>query len=529
MRFRLKFFWIKAALALLVALAVFPAASRAGGGPDAYGYIWREGGSWDWIDTENATALTMGDDNWRNLALAFPFTFYGREYEELWLVSNGYVVFTGPQSTFNNDCPLPTPQEPNGAIYIYWDDLAPPSGGIISYQVVGAEPYRHFVITFDRVPLFGYNSKLTAQLILTETVGWIQINYLDTGRMGEGATLGVENADGTAGMTTVCNEAAIRDDSRVYYGWPPVENFRYEPAGTALRLLWDDPAGAESFIVEYRPLDEMLWTQIGLTTQTALLDPDATECSIRQYRITAQAGDYGVSGPTEAYTLVYKPIKPTGLTAVMVAGQYVELHWTDNSTCEDGYVIERRAGDGPFLVLEQIEPDSTQYIDASLSAGLDSTYRVKAKKELMSGDYSDEAPVSTGLFAVTDLEANSYSDAKIELHWTDTSIGEQGYAVERRATATGDPFALISYVGPDTQSFLDYGLDSLTEYAYRIYPYSLTVPGPVSNVAMAATLEPDSPPIDDDTLDDDNDDYYPPGLADEEDKSTPGTCSACGM
>ncbi len=511
-------------------LAIHPGHALAGGGPDASGYVWFEGFSWDWIDTENATRLTMGDDDWRNLPIPFPFTFYGQDYQELWLASNGYITFTGPAMTFINDCPLPASAEPNGAIYFYWDDLVPSSGGIVSYEVVGDAPYRHFVITFESIPLFGYFSQLTAQIILTETVDWIQVNYLDAGRRGEDATLGVENADGTTGLTLSCDEIGIENETLIYFGLPPVENFRYEPAGAALRLHWDDSGGAQTFIVEYRPLEEMAWTQIGRTTESFLFDPGATECSIRQYRVTALAGEYGVSGPTEAATLVYKPITPTGLTAVEVGGLHVELDWNDNSSCEDGYVVESRIGEAPYRVLEQVEADSVRYVDDAISSGAALTWRVKAKKGLISSDYSDEARVESSLYAVTDLTAAAYSDTKIELNWIDKSFGEQGYAIERRpADDPAAPFELISYIGPDTPSYLDFALDPLSEYAYRIYPYTLRVAGPVSNIAYAETLEPDSPPLNDDSVDDDDNDSIILTPENDEDETTPGSCSVCGM
>src|SRR2546426_5879070 len=49
------------------------------------------------------------------------------------------------------------------------------------------------------------------------------------------------------------------------------------------------------------------------------------------------------------YTTLFRStvsVSPTGLTATSVSATQIDLAWTDNSTTEDGYRIERCSGGG---------------------------------------------------------------------------------------------------------------------------------------------------------------------------------------
>lgn len=69
---------------------------------------------------------------------------------------------------------------------------------------------------------------------------------------------------------------------------------------------------------------------------------------------------------------------PTSLGGTEMGGGF-HLTWTDNSTGEDGFVVEQRVGEGSFTELAQVPFDTTQYMVDGGEAGKQHSFRVLAK------------------------------------------------------------------------------------------------------------------------------------------------------
>jgi hypothetical protein len=70
----------------------------------------------------------------------------------------------------------------------------------------------------------------------------------------------------------------------------------------------------------------------------------------------------------------------------------VTLAWTDNSTNETGFVIERAASiSGPWTQAGSVPANTTNYADTTVSCGASYYYRVKAYNDAGSSDYSNVA------------------------------------------------------------------------------------------------------------------------------------------
>jgi hypothetical protein len=72
---------------------------------------------------------------------------------------------------------------------------------------------------------------------------------------------------------------------------------------------------------------------------------------------------------------------PTNVVATAVALDRITLTWTDNSTNEYVYVIERAPDNagvaGTFVALTYLAPNSTTFTDTGLAAGTRYWYRVR--------------------------------------------------------------------------------------------------------------------------------------------------------
>ncbi|MGL2963690.1 LamG-like jellyroll fold domain-containing protein [Flavobacterium sp. RSB2_4_14] len=91
------------------------------------------------------------------------------------------------------------------------------------------------------------------------------------------------------------------------------------------------------------------------------------------------------------------PISPTLLNGVLVSNNQVNLTWTDNSTNEEGFKIERKTSSGNFSQIASVNSDITTFSDFNLSTDTDYTYRVYAFNAVGNSlTYSNEFTITTG-------------------------------------------------------------------------------------------------------------------------------------
>jgi len=70
-----------------------------------------------------------------------------------------------------------------------------------------------------------------------------------------------------------------------------------------------------------------------------------------------------------------------------MSGSRIDLSWTDNSTDELGFVLERRKeGDTTFLQIAELPADTTTYSDIGLAGETSYAYRLSAFNETADSD-----------------------------------------------------------------------------------------------------------------------------------------------
>ncbi len=205
------------------------------GGPDVYGYIWRdsdqEGGpNFDWQDIGNIgtpiTNLNGDDQNSGPISLGFSFPFYGRDFDSVRVVTNGWLSFTNATTDLSND-PLPNTGAPENLLAVFWDDLHFRSQNKASYYADGEK----FIVQYTNVDRFSSStpSDLTFQVILYPS-GQIVYQYLTmTSAELASATIGIQNQDKNDGLTVVYNSAYMHDNLAVAF-LPPFLYPKVTPA-----------------------------------------------------------------------------------------------------------------------------------------------------------------------------------------------------------------------------------------------------------------------------------------------------------
>jgi hypothetical protein len=188
------------------------------------------------------------------------------------------------------------------------------------------------------------------------------------------------------------------------------------------------------------------------------------------------------------------PAAPSNLGASASGPNTVNLTWTDNSTNETGFKIERQTGSsGTWSQIATVGAGATSYADTTAASGTSYGYRVRATNSSGDSPYSNVATVTTPAVpsAPSNLSAVALSATQVSLSWTDTAPGiETGFAIER--SADGVNFAQIGATAQSVTSLTDNTAVAGTTYTYRVratspagnsgYSNSATVTTPTGNV-----------------------------------------------
>ena len=210
-------------------------------GPDAGGYLCYDdqdlayalAPTYNWIEIVpglggyNGTVVPINDNgnNQEDIAtvnLPFDFGFYGEDYNQVSICSNGYIALGASEVALFRNYPMPGPLGPNPMIAAFWDDLVMGSGDVYTYSNVSEHT---FIIEYHNMQNAFSNDLEKFQIILydadyygsTDGNGDIKIQYhtynnTNTGTSyssshGQYSTTGIEDHTGQLGMQYTFNNS----------------------------------------------------------------------------------------------------------------------------------------------------------------------------------------------------------------------------------------------------------------------------------------------------------------------------------
>ncbi len=223
---------------------------------DSFGYTYTDsntgGPAYDWIEiNETGTHILPNSDNlWFGstvVDLGFVFEFYGTEYDQLSVGSNGMLFFDNVVANWDNEPILSTP-EVHGFVAPFWDSLVLGFNWIpetilssVYSQTLGTAPNRVFVVEWqDMLNVYSLNSTIynpisgvTFEALMYEGSNDIVFQYKDAYfgipnltyfdcNNGVSATVGIEDPAGIMGVEYSYNQPVIADGLAVLFSYPQV-------------------------------------------------------------------------------------------------------------------------------------------------------------------------------------------------------------------------------------------------------------------------------------------------------------------
>jgi hypothetical protein len=208
---------------------------------------------------------------------------------------------------------------------------------------------------------------------------------------------------------------------------------------TGVDLSWDAVPGATGYVVQRARSGGAYATLTTTGPQaTTYLDATADEGENYSYRVFATAD--ASASLNAAVTSAATPLRAvTGLTAAPGQGG-IALQWTDGSSRETGYSVERSADGGPWTPLVTLPANTTTYTDTAAGEGTAFSYTVRPMLGGTSYTGAFVGPVTISIYAPANLSAaapgGSAGQTQINLTWNDASAIETGYRVERSTDGT---------------------------------------------------------------------------------------------
>ena len=195
--------------------------SKDSGGPDTYGYFWKDSDEADldynWMDiTSLGTPLGLGDDGISGeISIGFNFNFYGTDYSTVRIGANGAITFTGTAVGYDNPS-IPSGAAPNAVIAPFWDDLDPSAGTSDDIYYYFDNANSRFIIEYNEIINYGGNTKNTFEIILYQN-GTIVLQYNTMNGSTTSCTVGIESPDGSDGVQIVNNTSYLKDSLAIEF------------------------------------------------------------------------------------------------------------------------------------------------------------------------------------------------------------------------------------------------------------------------------------------------------------------------
>ncbi len=242
----------------------------------------------------------------------------------------------------------------------------------------------------------------------------------------------------------------------------------------SIQIEWiDNSHNEDGFHIERSTGTLSEWVEINYVPAdaTVYLDSDISPSTTYYYRVRAywdsndQYSEY-----TNVAHIVTTPADPSQVTATISAPNQIQISWTDNSTDESGFRIERSPDSTAW---EEIgTATAATYTDSTANPSTTYYYRVRAYRS-SDNVFSDYSAASSGIlsspatpvsFVGVPLPIN-----KAKLMWTDNTTDETNFRLERSDNGTSGWTEIV--VAANQTTYTETRTTCIQTSYYRIRAY----------------------------------------------------------
>ncbi|MCF8303197.1 MAG: DUF1566 domain-containing protein [Bacteroidales bacterium] len=238
------------------------------------------------------------------------------------------------------------------------------------------------------------------------------------------------------------------------------------------KLTWEcDAEHAESFVIDKKTGEENWQNAVATVSGDTheWIDTDIELDKTHYYRIRTRFDEQVTQKTSVEFEEAFP--EPSNFQTEKLSDKSYKLSWTDNSSGEQGFKIDRKTADGQWkTAYGTVEANHTEFIDTNVfvnpAKGLNVKYRLYAYYE---GYESEQILTSTdaALIPPADLQIIRNPITTATLQWTDNSNGEDGFKIERKYK--GGNWEEIATVTETHYQDTDFDLN--TQVFYRVSAY----------------------------------------------------------
>jgi titin len=253
--------------------------------------------------------------------------------------------------------------------------------------------------------------------------------------------------------------------------------------GPQVSLAWADNSLDETGYLVQRSTDGVNFTDLTTLPADSVSYVDLAVVAGGTY--TYQVAAFNAGGPSAFSNTASAsipgpqgPVAPDALEAVVDADiPVIQLQWSDNSTDETGFLIQRSTDGVNFSDLATVVADVAAYDDLAVFGGFTYTYRVAAFNANGTSAYSNTAigimpPDATPPAAPSNLSVTNLTQTTLTLNWTDNSNNELGFTIQRATNSSFTQGLATFNVGAGLTSYNDSGLRRNRTYFYRVLAFN---------------------------------------------------------
>jgi formylglycine-generating enzyme required for sulfatase activity len=245
------------------------------------------------------------------------------------------------------------------------------------------------------------------------------------------------------------------------------------------RLNWkSNSVGEDGFKIE-RSIDESDYTEIASVTDTIYVDDAVSKgYTTVNYRVRAYKGDIYTDYVSDNSSVSFP--EPTNLVYTKETLSTIRLNWADNSYGEEGFKIDKKVGTQDWISsFASVGENITTWTDTNAEINEYLQYRIYGYKGLNLTESVSTEIIDNTIPAPTALSIVQNNVHTFTLYWTDNSLGEDGFRIERKIDE--GEFTEIA-----TVTETNYVDDTVAKKGYGIVYYQIRAYKGTYNSAYAA-------------------------------------------